>query len=94
LSRQKLIRQLKKKNPKLNHSELEILIDIFSKSILEALKAGNNVEIRGLGRFYCKKLKENYNLRNPATNELIYKPERVKIRFKASKRLNKIINEQ
>ncbi len=94
MSRQKLIRQLKKKNPKLNHSELEILIDIFSKSILEALKAGNNVEIRGLGRFYCKKLKENYNLRNPATNELIYKPERVKIRFKASKRLNKIINEQ
>ena len=45
-----------------------------------------------MGRFSCKKLKENFNARNPATNELIYKPERVKVRFKASKRLNEIIN--
>ena len=31
-------------------------------------------------------MKENFNARNPATNKLIYKPERVKIRFKASKK--------
>ena len=31
--------------------------------------------------------------RNPATNELVYKPDRVKVRFKASKKLNKIINQ-
>lgn len=94
MSRQKLISQLKKKNPNLNHSQLEDLIDIFCENISATLKNGNNVEIRGLGRLYCKKLKENFNLRNPATNELIYKPDRVKIRFKASKRLNKIINEK
>ena len=51
------------------------------------------VEIRGLGRWYHKKLKENFNARNPATNELIYKPERIKVRFKSSKYLKKIINE-
>ena len=38
------------------------------------------------------RLKENFNLRNPSTNELIYKPERVRIKFRASKNLNKIIN--
>ena len=38
-------------------------------------------------------LKENFNARNPATNELIYKPERFKVRFKPSKKLNKIVNE-
>ena len=54
---------------------------------------GFEVEIRGLGRWYTKKLKENYNARNPATNELIYKPERIKVRFKSSKKLNKIINQ-
>ena len=54
---------------------------------------GDSVEIRGLGRLYTKKLKENFNARNPANNKLIYKPERIKIRFKASKKLNKIINE-
>jgi len=93
LSRQKLIKQLKKKNIQLNQSELESVIDIFCKGIFDALTKGKNVEIRNWGRFYTKKLKENFNARNPATNELIYKPERVKIRFRASKKLNKIINE-
>ena len=73
--------------------EIEKVLDIFSESISNALKNGNAVEIRGLGRWYCKILKENFNLRNPATNELIYKPVRVKVRFKPSKNLKKIINE-
>ena len=93
MSRKKLITQLKEKNPKLNQSELEAVIDIFSESISDALKNGNNVEIRGLGRWYSKKLKENFNARNPATNELIYKPERIKVRFRPSKNLKEIINE-
>ena len=92
MSRSKLIKQLKKKNPERNQSELKNFIDIFSKGISDTLKNGNTIQIKGLGRWYCKKLKENFNARNPATNELIYKPERVKIRFKASKKLNKIIN--
>jgi len=93
LSRSKLITQLKEKNPQLNKNELEAIINIFSKNISEALKNGNSVEVRGLGRWYCKKLKENFNARNPLTNENIYKPERLKVRFRSSKKLNKIINE-
>jgi len=93
LSRKKLIKQLKEKNPEFNQYELESLINIFTENISTALEKGNNVEIRGLGRWYGKKLKENYNSRNPATNELIYKPERFKVRFRASKKLNKMINE-
>tara|TARA_A100001015_G_C15008758_1_gene722002 strand:- start:1199 stop:1480 length:282 start_codon:yes stop_codon:yes gene_type:complete len=93
LSRAKLIKQLKEKNPQLNRSELENVLNIFSESISHKLGTGGIVEIRGLGRWYCKKLKENFNARNPLTNELIYKPERFKIRFKSSKNLNKIINE-
>ncbi len=93
MSLKRLIKQLKEKNPELNQSEIKYLIDEFSESISRALKKGNNVEIRGLGRWYTKKLKENFNARNPSTNELIYKPQRVKIRFRASKKLKKIINE-
>jgi len=93
LSRQKLINQLKKKNQHLSIPEIENIINIFSESISSILKKGNNVEIRGLGRWYCKKLKKNFNARNPATNELIFKPERIKVRFKTSKKLIKIINE-
>tara|TARA_B100000575_G_C23127038_1_gene653129 strand:- start:1009 stop:1290 length:282 start_codon:yes stop_codon:yes gene_type:complete len=93
LSKQKLTKQLKRKFPKLNNSEIETIISIFSNSIKNTLQNENSVQIREIGRWYCKKLKENFNARNPSTNELIYKPERVKIRFRASKNLNKIINE-
>ncbi len=93
MSRKKLIKQLQKKNPQINQSEIEKVLDVFTKSISDALNNRNAVEIRGLGRWYCKILKENFNARNPATNELIYKPVRVKVRFKPSKDLKRLINE-
>ena len=73
--------------------ELENILNIFSENIIRALKTGGSVEIRGFGRWFPKIFKENFNARNPATNELIYKPERLKIRFKPAKKLKKIINE-
>ena len=93
MSRSKLIKQLKEKNPQLNQVELENILDIFTESIKNALKKGLEVQIRDLGSFRLRKLKANANLRNPKTNQLIYRPERVKIRFKASKKLNRLINE-
>tara|TARA_X000000950_G_scaffold274212_1_gene358988 strand:+ start:5956 stop:6237 length:282 start_codon:yes stop_codon:yes gene_type:complete len=93
LSKPKLIKQLKEKYPSLTKSEIEILINSFLESIVLALKEGRTIEIRHFGRFYCKKLKENFKARNPKTNELIYKPERVRLKFKASKKLNRLINE-
>ena len=93
MSRPKLIKQLKEKNSQLNQSEIEAFVDIFLRDISNALKNGINVEIRGLGIWYNKKLKENYNARNPTTNKLIYKPERIKVRFRAAKKLKQIINE-
>jgi nucleoid DNA-binding protein len=92
LSKKKLIKQLKEKNPALNQSEIETVINTFSQNITETLKKGNSVEIRGFGRFYTKKLKENFNARNPATNKLIYKPERVKVRFRPAKKLKQMVN--
>ena len=93
MSRTKLIKQLKEKNPSLNQSELKTIIDTFSESISNALKTGQEVEIRDFGSFRLRKLKASAYLRNPKTNQLIYRPERVKVKFKASKKLNKLINE-
>ena len=92
MSRTDLIKQLKRKNPNLNHSEIETIIENFSASVANALKNGQNVEIRGFGRFISKELKESWNLRNPSTNEVIYKPSRTKVRFKSSKNLIKLLN--
>ena len=90
--KKKLIKLLKEKNPDLSQPELLRVINIFTENIFQNLKIGKIVEIRGLGRWYFKILKENFNARNPKTNELIYKPKRARVRFQASKQLNKIIN--
>jgi len=94
LSRPEIINLLKKNNPKLNQSEIESIIDIFTECIRKALSTQQNVEIRGFGTFFIKKIKEKYNARNPKTSELIYVPEKNKVRFRASKKLKRLINEK
>ena len=94
MSRPKLIKQLITKNSKLNRSEIETVIEIFSNDIIKALKNGRKIELRGFGSFFVKRIKENYSARNPKTGELIYVPEKNKVRFKASKSLKKKINEK
>ena len=84
MSKQKLINQLKKKNPQLTYSDSEAVIDIFLRDISKALKKGSTVEIRGFGKWFCKRLKENYNARNPSTNEL----------FSASKNMGSFYNDE
>lgn len=93
MSRPKLIKQLITKNSKLNRSEIDTVIEIFSNNIIKALKNGRKIELRGFGTFFVKKIKENYSARNPKTGELIYVPEKNKVRFRPSKKLKKLINE-
>ena len=93
MSRPEIIKQLKKKNPKFNQSELETIIDTFCENVEKALIDGRKVELRGFGTIFVKKIKEKYSARNPKTGELIYVPEKNKVRFRASKNLKKIINE-
>ena len=94
MSRPKLIKQLIIKNSKLNRSEIKTVIEVFNNNIVKALKNGRKIELRGFGTFFVKKIKENYSARNPKTGELIYVPEKNKVRFKASKNLKKKINEK
>ena len=94
MSRIKLIKQLKKRNLKHSQSELETVIDLFSNNIAKALKQGKKVELRGFGTFFVKKIKEKYSARNPKTGELIYVPEKNKVRFRASKNLKKKKNKK
>ena len=73
------------------HKNQTYLIDCGEAT--QALINKQECEIRDFGSFRLSKLKANAHLRNPLTNQLIYRPERVKLRFKASKKINKLINE-
>ena len=88
-----LIKNLKKKNPSLNNKEIEEIINSFCETIVNGLKQGQKIELRGFGTFFIKKIKEKYNARNPNTNKLIYVPEKNKVRFKPSRKLKNFINE-
>tara|TARA_B100000941_G_C28183990_1_gene388478 strand:- start:3 stop:284 length:282 start_codon:yes stop_codon:yes gene_type:complete len=93
LSRSKLIRKLKEKNPNLSHIEIELILDNFSESIEKSLLDNKKVELRGFGTFFLKKIKEKFGSRNPKTGEIIYVPEKNKVRFRASKKLKDFINQ-
>ncbi len=92
MSRPKLIKKLKSNHSKLNNSQLEVIIDTFFESIVDALKEKKSVFIRGWGTFFIKEIKENYSARNPQNGELIYVPKRNKVRFRASKKFKEFIN--
>ena len=92
MSRSEIIKKLKEKNPKLNLSQLEIILETFCQDIQNSLKKGIKFVIRGFGTFFTKKIKEKFSARNPASGKLIYVPEKKKVRFRASKKLKAFVN--
>ena len=69
-----LILSLNKKYKHLNNNDIETVIDLFFNKIVLSLKKGQNIEIRGFGTLSRKNNKAKY-VRNPKTNEKIYKNE-------------------
>ena len=92
MSKPKIIKKLKIKNSNIGKKELEKILDVFFQQISNALQNTRSIEIRSLGTFFIKEIKEKKQARNPRTGEIIYVPKRNKIRFRASKRLKELIN--
>jgi len=74
LSRPELIKKLKEKHPKLNISELKLIIDTFCKSTENALVRGATIELRvnsdeRLLKYSCGQLKAKHNQK--ATEKII-----------------------
>ena len=92
MSKPKIIKELKTKNPNIKSEDLEKIFDLFLEEIIETLLNKKSIEIRSFGSFFVKEIKEKKQARNPKTGENIYVPKRNKIRFRASKRLKEIIN--
>ena len=85
-----IIEKLHIKHNNFSLQDIENLFDIFVKKITTSLKEGNNIEIRGFGTISRKVNKEKF-VRNPKTNEKIYKNRSYKLHFKIGKILHKRI---
>ena len=86
-----LLLALKTKYSSLSMNDIELITNLFFKKIINSLHNGNKVELRGFGTLSKKINKEKY-VRNPKTNEKIYKPQNYKIHFKIGKILHQRIN--
>ena len=90
MSKPKIIGTLKNKNTNISKKTLEEIFDIFLQQITESLLNKKTVEIRSLGTFFIKEIKEKKQARNPKTGEIIYIPKRNKIRFRVYVRKKKM----
>ena len=92
MSKSKIIQKLRVKYSNIGKKNLEKILEIFFDKISDSLQNKNSVEIRSLGTFFVKEMKELKQARNPRTGEILYIPKRNKVRFRASKRLKELIN--
>ena len=92
MSKPKIIQRLKRENSNINKKNLEKIFDVFLDQMTKSLLSKQSVEIRSLGTFFVKEIKEKKQARNPKTGEIIYVPKRNRVRFRASKRLKELIN--
>ena len=86
-----ILRKLGQKHSHLSESDIEQVFNIFIKKISSALKNNKNVELRGFGTLK-KKVNKAKQVRNPKTNEKLYKKESFKLHFKIGKILHSKLN--
>ena len=86
-----ILKKLGLKHQNLSESDIEQIFNIFIKKIIFALKNDKNVELRGFGTLK-KKINKAKQVRNPKTNQKIYKDESFKLHFKTGKILHTKIN--
>ena len=75
----------------LSQIDTKLVIESFLDAVAITLQEGNNIEIRGFGRFKVKEQKAR-KARNPRTNEVVMVEKRFKPLFEASDKLRDQIN--
>ena len=86
-----ILKKLGLKHQNFSESDIEQIFNIFVKKIISALKDDRNVELRGFGTLK-KKVNKAKQVRNPKTNEKLYKKENFKLHFKTGKILHHKLN--
>jgi len=86
-----IITRLNEKFKSLSSNDTEKILNLFFNKISTSLDLDKNIELRGFGSLK-KKINRAKFVRNPKTNEKIFKKETHKLHFKISKILHGRIN--
>ena len=86
-----ILDKLHKKHNNISTEDIELLFNLFIKKTIDALNNGQNIEIRGFGTI-SRKINKEKIVRNPKTNEKLFKNKSFKLHFKIGKVLHRKIN--
>ena len=76
----------------LSKKDAEVIVQTVLDSIIESLKTGDKVELRGFGSFRLRERAARQG-RNPKTGERVYVPAKKVPYFKPGKELKELINQ-
>lgn len=79
------------RNAELSKKDAENIVNVFLDRIVEALKDGEKIELRGFGSFKLRRRNSRIG-RNPRTSEAVQVPAKRVPYFKPGKDLKKLIN--
>lgn len=86
-----LVLKIAEKNPHLYHRDVERIVNRVFDEIIDALKQGNRVELRGFGAFSVKERQARTG-RNPRTGASVDVTEKHVPFFKTGKELRQRLN--
>ena len=71
--------------------EAEKTIDMFTSSVIDAMRQGNEISFVGFGQFYTTKIKARTG-RNPRNGQPVEIPTKILAKFSAGKKLKDACN--
>jgi len=86
-----LVLKIAEQNPHLYQRDVENLVDAILDEIIEALKRGDRVELRGFGAFSAKQREARVG-RNPRTGTKVEVAQKVVPYFKSGKEMRVRLN--
>ena len=86
-----LIEDVARRTPHISKRDTEVVINTIFDSMVEALKRGDRIEIRGFGSFQVK-VREARDGRNPKTGEPVHITAKRTPFFKVGKELKEMVD--
>jgi integration host factor subunit beta len=90
--RSEMVQKLAEDNPGLTLQEIERIVDLFFREIIEKLAAGGRVELRGFGAFTTRP-RDARTGRNPRTGETVPVSAKRVPYFKPGKEMRERLND-
>jgi integration host factor subunit beta len=88
-----LVQRISSQNPHLYQRDIEKIVSAIFDEIVDALRRGDRVELRGFGAFSAK-TREAHTGRNPRTGVVVQVAEKAIPFFKAGKEMRARLNRE